>query len=427
MIINGETLTLTVYPDRTTYQSCTIRCQANAGHSAVLAQNTVRKIRWSYYPSGRPSDKTVHSEDLLVFGSQPGEKVIDGLTPGWTYVIEAQLLHDNVEGDLKAVTVKTIDAQGVFEIKEKSSSVITATVSGLPVFDYDVKVKFSIALNKVQSYFKEQSVYTIPKGSQETAKGVYSGLRNGTKYNIKAQVYKVINGTEELMQVFDKVVTTEDYGAKTKTTPFFVSHLAVTGAGVACLRFGVDGEDDECTIHLYSCVRRGGDYSDMGEVTGSRIKLKDIVGVTRWYKLAAVDEDGKVYNQTEPYPVSYHPLDTQLASRGAKVNIEARYMLKLAKALYEAYDYLKETETVTANMTRRYTALKSVESEIRKGNVIEGGDDSPTMRIVNLAYAISGSYEGADLPFKNKPLTAVSYNSIVTAVKTALGSIGDET
>lgn len=297
-----------------------------------------------------------------------------------TYTVVSSLY---VDGEFCNTRIRDFATHGVllsFSVTAKSSSVISVAIDDMPALSYDVKIKFLYKRKNYSEDFINAGATTVKSGTSGIIPWVISGLMQDTEYTIKAQLYKVSDGEETLID--DSYVIEESTIAYTPgaedTVPSFGKVTVVPHAKKAYIQCRVSKPlHSSLKVHLYE-TRAGGTWTDaqtLGSSLGVAVST-DVYG-TRYYKLAVVDANGGVHNMTEPISVRFANTQWTDKTSGQPFSVSADEVCGLIEALIKMYEYKEARgDTIPSAVKTEYNNLRRRISYIRSGFPIYGRSTS---------------------------------------------------
>lgn len=335
-----------------------------------------RRIYWKCTPSGSPKEIAASGTHEIAKASASDTMTFSGLLPGKSYDITAELLcGDNYDSnDTKTTQTQTSAMSGSFAVQERASSVITALLTGLTAYPYARQVKFSYKKNADTSW-TDLTVRDIAGGTNSEIKVMFSGLVSGKKYDFKASVYKVSQGTSTFIKDLQFSATTMAYVPTNKPTSYITSFLVVPHAGKGLIYWGHDDvNSDAFTFHLFKSSN-GSSWTNLGEIDESLpyIPITGTVNTTVYYRVGVKDGNGNTHNMSQPITVKYADLEGRTYAAGDEASVSYEEIMLFANTLMRLYEYKLATDSVTSAQTSAYNALRSYLPALTKGSPIKGG------------------------------------------------------
>lgn len=429
---NYFTIDLTALENETTLTGIKVNAKSSNTRVNASDQTKLYSVRWTMYPAGNPSDKTVINDNLVLSNNSSVTKAFTKLIPNTIYNVQAEFFKGNVGATLlksQTVTIKTPEMAGSFKTTIKSSSAIGVALTNLSVFDYDIKADLLFKQDsESESEWGKVDTVVIPSGTTQDLNHMFSGLTEMTRYNFRANLYKVENGNETPVKTYEFSTSTLVYVPGLKIVPHFKSYISVPLTGKAFIQVeSTEPANDQFKIHLYSSSVEDADpYTDLGELDETLSKIVEgTVGETMYYKVGVTDSELNVYNETDPLEIEFGEVYWRTRHSGDLFDVTATEIKGLASAMIELYKFLVAVgdEPTGAEF---YTSLVNKLGSLTTGAVFEGGDGSAVSLIGNLAQAIldgSGFYVNG----QGAPINASTLNSMASLVEEALDTIEERT
>jgi hypothetical protein len=429
---NYFTMVATYIPGGTTLT--TLKAMTTIWNKSVSASDQkLYSIRWTLYPVGNQAEKMVINSNKAMSDNSSITQLFTGLIPGTLYNIQVEFFKGNVgETLLKSQTLSnlmTTELSGTFKTTVKSSSAIGVALRGLPSIDYDMKAELMFKqASSPDTEWSTVSTVMINKGETAELTYMFVGLTELTKYDFKANVYRVLEGAETLIKSFSFATSTLAYVPGLKIVPHFKSYISVPNVGKAFIQVeSTEPANDQFKIHLYSSSVEDADpYTDLGELDETLSKIVEgTVGETMYYKVGVTDAELNVYNETEPLGIEFGEVHWRTRYSGDVFDVTAAEIKSLASAMTELYKFLVAVGDEPTG-TEFYTSLVDKLGSLTTGAVFEGGDESAVSLTGNLAQAILGG-SGFYVNGQGAPINASTLNDMASLVEDALDTIEERT
>lgn len=426
---NYFTINLVALDTETTLTGIKAQAISKNTQVSVSDQTKLYSVRWTCSPAGNPSDKTVVDSNLVLSNNSSVVQAFTGLLPGTIYNVQADFYKGNVGTTLlksQTVSIKTVEMSGTLKTTVKSSSTIGVALTNLPIFEYNLKVDLLFKQDaESESEWETVDTVEIPSGATEDLTHMFTGLSELTRYNFKANVYKVASGKTTLIKAYALDVSTLVYVPGLKIVPHFKSFISVPHTGKAFIKVeSTEPANDQFKIHLYSSSVEDADpYTDLGEMDNTLAKfVEGTIGATMYYKVGVTDSELNVYNETEPLEIEFKEFTWADRTRGQAFDVTASEMYNIASAVVQLVKYIEATGVDITDIKPYYDALVPLLPTVKSGLPAYGGEND----LINLTGKIASiilntEYDVTDM--SGYPITATDMNAYVGSVIDALETI----